>query len=100
MHWIDCWELWCEPKDLAPNFTQFFTECMRYPVKPTMAAIEKKSTGTALLSVLSDFRGLHIVDIERNKMSEVQRRPGLVTKTQRFLDCQPYIASKLISLPI
>lgn len=92
LHWIDCWELWCEPKDLVDNFTQFYTDCLRYKVKPSMIAIEKKSTGTTLLSILKEFRGLNVVDIERPANSG--------SKTQRFLEAQPCIASKLISLPI
>ena len=92
LHWIDCWQLWCEPKDLESNFTQFYTECMRYKVKPRLAAIEKKSTGTALLSSLHDFRGMKIIDIKRDEIGK--------SKSQRFIDVQPYIASKLISLPL
>lgn len=91
LHWLDCWEEWVEPKDLKQLFLDFYANCMRYRVKPTIAAIEKKSTGTALLSSLSDFRGLRIVDICRNEIGK--------SKTQRFVDSQDYIASKLISLP-
>lgn len=91
LHWLDCWELWCEPKDLLNSFTQFYTDCMRYHVKPKMVALEKKSTGTTLLSLLSDFRGLNVIDIERTRASG--------SKTQRFLETQTYCAQKLISLP-
>lgn len=92
LHWIDCHELWCEPKDLLSNFTQFYTDAMRYKVKPHLAAIEKKSTGTTLLSLLKDFRGLTILEIERNANAG--------SKTERFIKAQPYIASKLISLNV
>lgn len=92
LHWLDCWQLWCEPKDLVSNFTQFYSECMRYKVKPRLAAIEKKSTGTSLLSALSDFRGMQIIDIKRDEIGK--------SKSQRFIDVQPYIASKLITLPV
>ena len=54
-----------------------------------MAAIEKKSTGTTLVSVLRDLRGLTIREIERNRASG--------SKTQRFLEMQPYVSSKCIS---
>ena len=89
LHWIDCWELWCEPKDLMENFKQFYTDCLRYKVKPSMVAIEKKSSGTTLLSMLKDMRGVNVIDIERPANAG--------SKTQRFLEAQPYIASKLIS---
>lgn len=89
LHWIDCWELWCEPKDLYENFTQFYSECMRHSVKPKLVGIEKKSTGTTLLSLLKEFRGLNVIDIERTRASG--------SKTQRFLETQTYAAQKLIS---
>ena len=91
LHWIDCWERRIEPKDLHPEFLDFYACCMRYKVKPSMAAIEKKSTGVTLLSVLKDFQGLRIVEVERTRASG--------SKTARFLEMQPYIAKKLISLP-
>lgn len=89
LHWIDCAELRIEPKDLKDAFIDFWQDCMRHPVAPLLAAIEKKSTGVTLVSVLSELRGIQIRNIERNRSSG--------SKTQRFLECQPYIASKLIS---
>lgn len=91
LHWIDCLQIWVEPKDLRAEFLQFYTDCMRFKVQPKMAAIEKKSTGSTLLSVLSDFQGMQIIDIERTKASG--------RKADRFLKMQPYISSKRISLP-
>jgi predicted phage terminase large subunit-like protein len=91
LHWIDCLELRVEPKDLEAEFRQFYAQCLCYPVQPQFAAIEKKSTGVTLLSVLQDFRGLQIMDIERTRASG--------NKIARFLNCQPYVASKQISLP-
>jgi hypothetical protein len=70
LHWIDTVELRVEPKDLKDSFIDFYTECTRHRMPPLMAAIEKKSTG-------------------------VTRASG--SKTQRFLEIQPYVASKLIS---
>lgn len=90
LHWIDCLEIRVEPKDLEYEFRQFYAECMRHSVKPMLTAIEKRSTGSTLLSLLSNFRGMRILDIERTKASG--------SKTQRFLEMQPYVASKLISL--
>ena len=92
LHWINCTEIRIEPKDLEDTFLDFWTGCMRYPIKPKFAAIEKKSTGVTLLSCLKKVQGLKTIDIERagNKNS----------KTNRFIDMQPYISSKLVSLPI
>jgi predicted phage terminase large subunit-like protein len=80
-----------EPKDLEPTFMQFWSDCMRHKIKPQKAAIEKKSTGTFLLSVLQKLQGMSIIEIERTRESG--------SKTARFLEIQPYIASKQISLP-
>ncbi len=91
LHWIDCHECWVEPKDLRPEFERFYADCMRYTVKPEIAAIERKSTGTTLISLLSDKRGIMIYDIERSARSG--------SKGDRFLACQSYVASKRISLP-
>jgi predicted phage terminase large subunit-like protein len=91
LHWIDCLEIRVEPKDLRDNFLEFWQACMLYPTPPTFAAIEKKSTGVTLSSVLSEMRGLQVRNIERTRASG--------SKAQRFLEIQPYIAEKLISFP-
>ena len=91
LHWIDCLELRIEPKDLEQAFMSFYAGCMRYKVKPRAVAIEKKSTGVTLASILKNIRGLGIIDIERTKASG--------NKTTRFLEIQPIIASKQVSLP-
>lgn len=91
LHWIDCNEDWMEPKDLKPSFLTFYAECMRYAVKPKFVAIERKSTGTTLISLLKDMRGLNVIEIERNANSG--------SKVARFLEVQPYVAQRLISLP-
>jgi hypothetical protein len=91
LHWIDCAENRLEPKDLEDAFLDFWSGCMRYPVKPKFAAIEKKSTGVTLLSILKKIQGLRTIDIERS---------GTInSKTNRFLEMQQYIASKQVSLP-
>jgi predicted phage terminase large subunit-like protein len=89
LHWIDCEELRVEPKDLEQAFIDFYNKCCRHKVKPRMAAIEKKSTGVTLISTLDKLRGLQIKSIDRNSTSG--------SKTQRFLEMQPYIAGKLVS---
>lgn len=89
LHWLDAWEIFVEPKDLEGEFKSFHTDCMRHRVKPLVAAIEKKSTGVTLVSILKDMRGLEIRDVKRTRASG--------SKTQRFLDVQHIVASKLIS---
>jgi predicted phage terminase large subunit-like protein len=91
LHWLDCEELSIEPKDLENEFLAFYARCMRFSVKPEIAAIEKKSTGVTLVSVLKKMQGLQILEIERTRASG--------SKTTRFLEMQPIIAQKLISLP-
>ncbi len=89
LHWLDCVELRIEPKDLRDAFLDFWQDCMVHPIPPLLAAIEKKSTGVTLLSVIKELRGIQVRDIERNRSSG--------SKTQRFLEIQPYIAEKRIS---
>jgi len=91
LHWLDCWEERFEPKDLEPSFLEFYSQCMRHYSKPRLAGIENKVTGSTLISVLKSTPGLRIVPIERTKASG--------SKTARFLEMQPYVANKLISLP-
>ncbi len=91
LHWIDCVELRIEPKDLESEFLSFYGACMRYKVRPRVAAIERKSTGVTLASVLKNVRGLQIIDVERTKSSG--------NKTTRFLEIQPFLASKQVSIP-
>jgi len=89
LHWLDCSEIRVEPKDLRDSFISFYVDCTRYRLPPLLAAIEKKSTGVTLLSTLREMRGLTIREIERTRSSG--------SKTQRFLEIQPYVASKYVS---
>lgn len=89
LHWLDCIEIYVEPKDLICNFTQFYSECMRHPVKPSLVGIEKKSTGVSLISSLSDLQGINLIEIKRTAASG--------SKADRFISIQPYIARKQIS---
>lgn len=89
LHWLDCHEIRVEPKYLKDEFISFYQECMLHPVKPLVACIEKKSTGVTLISTLQDLRGLQVRDVKRTKASG--------SKTERFLEIQPIVASKLIS---
>lgn len=91
LHWISCREIRVEPKHLENEFIDFWQECARHYYPPLLAYIEKKSTGVTLISVLKGMRGLKVREIERTRKSG--------SKSQRFIDIQPYIASKQVSLP-
>ncbi len=91
LHWIACREIRVEPKHLEREFLDFWQDCARHKNPPLIAYIEKKSTGVTLISVLKDMRGLKVREIERTRKSG--------SKAQRFIDIQPYIASKQVSLP-
>lgn len=91
LHWIDCVELHIEPKDLEGELKQFYTQTHQYRIKPQLIAIEKKSTGVTLLSLIKNWRGIEIRPIERTTQSG--------SKITRFLEIQPIIASQRVSLP-
>lgn len=92
LHWLNTIEIWVEPKDLEEMFMDFYVSCLRYPVKPKAIAIEKKSTGTTLLSILKKRQGLNLLDIERTAKSG--------SKTDRYLTIQPYIANRQLTFPL
>jgi predicted phage terminase large subunit-like protein len=89
LHWLNCWEIRIEPKDLQSEFMDFYADCMMHKVKPHIALIEKKSTGVTLSSTLKDVRGLEIRDVKRTRASG--------SKADRYLEMQYYVNSKLIS---
>ena len=89
LHCLDAWEIRVEPKDLEESFMSFYSDCMQHPVKPLVAAIEKKSTGVTLISVLGKLRGLEIREVKRTAASG--------SKAQRYLEMQPIIAAKFVS---
>lgn len=92
LHWLDCREVWIEPKDLEAEFIDFLSTSSRHAVKPQLVGIEKKSTGVGLLSTLKEYRGLRVINIER-------LGTGGNNKTARFLGVQNIIASRRVSLP-
>jgi predicted phage terminase large subunit-like protein len=96
LHWIDCLEIRIDPKDLMNEFLSFYTLCMSHKIKPRQAVIEGKSTGTTLLSVLKSMQGLRVTNVNTSNISPSQ---SFSNKTVRFLQCQPYVAEQLISLP-
>lgn len=90
IHWIDCVELRIEPKDLKDEFIDFWHACYRHKCPPKIAAIEKKSTGTTLLSVLKEeIQGLRLIDIDRNRSSG--------SKAKRFMESQYYVSSHQVT---
>jgi predicted phage terminase large subunit-like protein len=89
LHWLDCLQVWIEPKDLIPNFMQFYTDCMRHKIKPSVVGIEKKSTGVTLISQINGLQGINVIDIPRTASSG--------SKADRFISIQSYIARKQIS---
>ena len=89
LHWIDCEQIWVEPKDLETRFMQFYSKCCHHSCGPSFVAIEKKSTGVTLLSVLKLYQGLELIDINRTSASK--------DKVSRFISVQPYINKRLVS---
>ena len=90
LHWIDCVQEKIEPRYLKDAFIGFWTRCQQYKKAPHMAAIEKKSAGTTLVSVLKEMRGMQIREIERSAASG--------SKGDRFIAMQAYIAERRVSL--
>jgi predicted phage terminase large subunit-like protein len=89
LHWLDCLETRVEPKDLKETFIDFYALCMLHPIKPKLAAIEKKSTGVTLISTLEGMRGIEIRGVNRTKIDG--------SKAVRYLEMQPYLASKQVT---
>ena len=92
LHWLDCREIRVEPKDLESQFWSFYMEAMRHKVQPDIACIEKKSTGTTLISTLKQMQGLRILEVERGRS-----KGRAYSKVDRFLECQSYLAARRIS---
>lgn len=92
LHWIDCLEEWIDAKDLEEKFIDFWRECSHHPVPPLIAAIEKKSTGVTLLGSLDKIQGI--------KTKEVMRTAASGSKATRYIEMQPFIASKRVSFTI
>lgn len=92
LHWIDCREMRVEPKDLEPQFYAFYMSAMRSSKQPDVCCIEKKSTGTTMISVLKQTQGLRILEVERFRQNN-----RAYSKIDRFLECQSYLAARRIS---
>ena len=90
LHWLDCWEEWIDAKDLEERVLEFWTECSRHRIPPQVAAIEKKSTGVTLLASLGKIQGIQVRDVKRTVASG--------SKTVRYIEMQPILASKLVTV--
>lgn len=90
LHWIDCKQIKVEPAELEEELLQFYASCLGFKVQPEFIAIEKKSSGVTLLSVLKKMRGINLRDITRTAASG--------SKTARFLEAQHYVAKRLVSI--
>lgn len=101
LHWLDCWEVRIEPKDLQSKFDQFYLSCCRFYMKPSVVGIEKKSTGGTLLSVLNNLQGIRVVDTIDYRIDPLLKESlKRCKKIDRFLMCQPYVSNKLISFTV
>lgn len=90
LHWIDCLEIRVKPHLLESEFMAFWGSCCNYKAPPTSIWIEAKSTGTTLLSVLKEVRGLNV--------RAINRLPNF-SKSDRFVSIEGIVGSKAISLP-
>jgi len=90
LHWLNCVEIFVQPRDLKSEFLQFYSAACVFKI-PAFAAIEKKSTGVTLISVLEEIQGLNVVAIDRTVKSR--------SKADRHISMQRFINQKLISLP-
>ena len=90
LHIIDVLEDWIEAKDLQDRFMEFWFECSRHKTPPFVAAIEKKSTGVTLCGTLDNIQGIKIREVKRTKADG--------SKAVRYIEMQPYAASKRLTL--
>lgn len=90
LHIIDAAIIKTNPAWLVEELSTFFTKVCQTTKKIPPIYIEKKSTGTMLISILQrDFRGVEVYPISRSTDS----------KFQRFSIAAPYCRRKLVSFP-
>lgn len=103
LHWLGCEQMKIEPKDLQRTFMQFYYECCLFKTHPIIIGIEKKSTGATLLSVLSDVKGIRVINtidhrIEIRKVEEMKEEViRKSNKIDRFLYSQKFVCSNRIT---
>lgn len=90
LHWIDCVEMRVQPSELETEFLNFYSDCCMHKTPPSFVSIERKSTGTTLVSCLNKVRGLAQKPIERSAVSK--------NKITRYIAIEPYINKKLVSM--
>jgi predicted phage terminase large subunit-like protein len=91
LHWLDCEELWIEPKDLKDEFMNFYTRCLMFHVKPLHVGIEKKSAGITLLSMFKEIPGIYTIDTTEVRPSKT------MSKIDRFISVQDFVSNKRIT---
>jgi hypothetical protein len=91
LHCIDCEEFRVEPGDIEFEFMSFYAQCCLFHVKPHKIIIEKKSSGTYLLSILKKIPGLNPVGIDR------PGGKGAKGKTDRFISMQGVVKNRQIT---
>ena len=89
LHWIDAVEEWIDAKDLKDFVIEFWRGCCRHPVPPLTACIEKKSTGVTLIGSLNELQGIKVMDVQRTSASG--------SKAARYIEMQPFVASKCVT---
>ncbi len=92
LHWIDCLEEWIDAKDLEDRFMDFWRECSHHKTPPLQALIEKKSTGVTLIGAINKVQGVKVKDVQRTAASG--------SKAVRYIEMQPYVASKRVTFTI
>lgn len=90
LHVIDCREDWIDAHNLETHFMDFWFECSRHQTPPFTAAIEKKSTGVTLCGTLDNIQGIKVREVTRTKADG--------SKAIRYIEMQPYAASKRITV--
>ncbi len=89
LHCIDNVEDWIDAKDLEDRVLDFLRECSRHTTPPKIVCVEKKSTGVTLIASLNKIQGIKVMDVQRTAASG--------SKTARYIEMQPYAASKCIT---
>lgn len=103
LHWLGCRQMKIEPKELQDAFFQFYYECCQFKIHPIVIGIEKKSTGATLLSVLSEVKGIRVINtidhrIEVKKIEEMKE--DIIRKSNkidRFIYAQSFVCSNRIT---
>lgn len=106
LHWLNCQQVQVEPKDLKNAFMDFYFACSRFKIIPEVVGIEKKSTGSTLLSILSEISGLKVINTiehryETRKIDEFHEEfIKRSNKIDRFLSAQHFVSSRRITFDI